>query len=359
MKRAVLCVTNPEHYIDQLDDYSIMIVNPKNTPARLDYLLSQSDWSLLITAQGEQYRDGGDYENERILWYTSGTTGDSKFCSFSQAQLDRASDNIVQEYRLDANDRYVSIMGLWHSHGQGMYWAARRAGCKIHFLDTANLRTMPDFGPTFISAIPDVLKTISRFEFDHLRFIRSGSSALPNNLYQQLTSKFHVPVIEVFGMTETLSTCFTNPLYGEQRLGTVGLPTGIRARINDGQLWIQGENVFTPEWYNTGDLAEQDEQGYYRILGRSVDQINVKGYKLNPVNIEQHLIGALPDIVECAVFGRDQVKCLYQGAVDTKQVNDVLTRLAPQCRPRVLLQVDAIPKNTIGKVSRSMLDSLY
>ena len=49
MKRAVLCVPDPENYIDQLDDYSIMIVNPKNTPARLGYLLDRADWSLLIT----------------------------------------------------------------------------------------------------------------------------------------------------------------------------------------------------------------------------------------------------------------------------------------------------------------------
>jgi acyl-coenzyme A synthetase/AMP-(fatty) acid ligase len=359
MKRAVLCVPNPEHYIDQLDDYSIMIVNPKNTPARLDYLLGHADWSLLITADGEQYRDGGNYENERVLWYTSGTTGDSKFCSFSQTQLDCASDNIIREYQLDVNDRYVGVMGLWHAHGQGLYWATRRVGCETHFLDAASLRLMSKLSPTFISAIPDILKPLTKFEFGSLRFIRSASSALPDNLYQELKSKFHVPVIEAFGMTEALSHCFTNPLYGEQRPGTVGLPSGIDARIANGQLWIRGDSVFTPHWYNTGDLAEQDDQGYYRILGRSVDQINVKGYKLNPVSMEQHLLRALPDIVECAVFGRDQVKCLYQGAVDPVQVVAVLTDLAPQCRPRVLLQVDAIPKNSIGKVSRSMLDSMY
>jgi acyl-coenzyme A synthetase/AMP-(fatty) acid ligase len=359
MKRAVLCVPNPEHYIDQLDDYSIMIVNPKNTPARLNYLLDRSDYSLLVTEQGEQYRSGGDYKNERVLWYTSGTTGDSKFCSFSQEQLDRASDNIIREYSLDVNDRYVSVMGLWHSHGQGLYWATKRAGCETHFLEPTNLRAMSNLAPTFISAIPDILKTVYRFEFEHLRFIRSASAAMPDNLYKQLKSKFHVPVIEAFGMTEALSHCFTNPLYGEQRLGRVGLPSGIQARIIDGQLWIQGDSVFTHEWYNTGDLAEQDEQGYYRILGRSVDQINVKGYKLNPVSIEQQLSRSLPDIIECAVFGRDQVKCLYQGAVDPKQVLDVLISLAPQCRPKILLQVDAIPKNSIGKVSRSMLDTMY
>jgi acyl-coenzyme A synthetase/AMP-(fatty) acid ligase len=359
MKRAVLCVPDPENYIDQLDNYSIMIVNPANPQTRLDYLLNKADWSLLITDQGEQYRDGGDYINERVLWYTSGTTGDSKFCSFTQEQLNQASDNIIREYALTANDRYVSVMGLWHAHGQGMYWATRRAECETHFLDVANLRLAPELSPTFISAIPDILKVTTRFKFDQLRFIRSASSPLPVTLYTELQSTFQVPIIEAFGMTEALSHCFGNPLYGEQRPGTVGVPSGIDARIVDGQLWIRGDTVCHNGWYDTGDLAEQDDAGYFRILGRSRDQINVRGYKLNPVSIENQLLKILPQLTECVIFGQDRVKCIYRGDVDTKTVNHALIMIASQCRPRILLQVDNIPKNPIGKISRSMLDSLY
>jgi hypothetical protein len=190
MKRVVLCVPDPWNYYDQFEHCCIMTVNPDNTPARQKYLLDSSDWSIKVTRNGVEYRDGGDYPNEKIFWYTSGTTGDSKFCSFSQAQLDRASDNIIQEYALDVNDRYVSVMGLWHAHGQGMFWATRRAGCETHFLDPTNLRPMSGHSPTFISAIPDILKTISRFDFDRLRFIRSASASMPDNLYQQLKSQY-------------------------------------------------------------------------------------------------------------------------------------------------------------------------
>jgi acyl-coenzyme A synthetase/AMP-(fatty) acid ligase len=160
-------------------------------------------------------------------------------------------------------------------------------------------------------------------------------------------------------MTEALSHCFGNPLYGEQRPGTVGVPSGIDARIVDGQLWIRGDTVCHNGWYDTGDLAEQDDAGYFRILGRSRDQINVRGYKLNPVSIENQLLKILPQLTECVIFGQDRVKCIYQGDVDTKTVNHALIMIASQCRPRILLQVDNIPKNPIGKISRSMLDSLY
>jgi acyl-CoA synthetase (AMP-forming)/AMP-acid ligase II len=359
MKRAVLCVPDPENYIDQLDDYSIMIVNPKNTPARLGYLLDRADWSLLITNQGEQHRAGSNYENERVLWYTSGTTGDSKFCSFSQAQLDRASDNIIQEYALDVNDRYVSVMGLWHAHGQGMFWATRRAGCETHFLDPTNLRPMSGHSPTFISAIPDILKTISRFEFDHLRFIRSASAAMPDNLYQQLKSKFDIPVVEAFGMTEALSHCFTNPLHGEQRMGTVGLPDDVEADIVNGELHICGSTVFTSGWYNTGDLAEQDDAGYYRIIGRSKDRISVRGYKLDPISVERQLAEQISNLGECVIFGAEKVNCIYTGDVDPGLVTRTLIQIHPACNPAFVQRHDAIPMGDSGKISRSWLKTKF
>ena len=239
MKRAVLCVRNPQDYIDQLQDYSIMIINPDSSESRNQYLLTKSDYSLLITNDGEQYRDGQDYPNERLFWYTSGTTGDSKFCSFSQEQLDLLSVKICRSYNITANDRYTSVMSLWHAHGQGFYWATRLAGCETHFLPIRDIRHLSKYSPTFITAVPDVLRVVGSTDIQNLRFIRSASAALPNTLYTHLKEKFNTPVIEAFGMTEALSHCFTNPLNGEQRIGTIGLPDGIEADVVEGQLYIR------------------------------------------------------------------------------------------------------------------------
>ena len=105
MKRAVLDVKNPQDYIGQLNDHSIMIINNGVTDLRKKYLIENSDYSLLITDQGVQYRNGKDYSDERVFWYTSGTTGDSKFYSFSQCQLDILAEKICQAYNITANDR--------------------------------------------------------------------------------------------------------------------------------------------------------------------------------------------------------------------------------------------------------------
>ena len=360
MKRAVLCVANPQDYIPKLDNYSIMIINPSATPARNQYLLSNSDWSLYITDAKEKHRDGADYPNERALWYTSGTTGDSKFCSFSQAQLDNMAKTICSSYNLTANDRYVSVMSLWHAHGQGFYWAAKQAGCETNYLSVKELRRLPEYSPTFITAIPDLLRVVGELDFDNnLRFIRGASSALPADVYKHLRYKFDIPVIEAFGMTEAMSHCFTNPLNGEQRVGTVGIPDGVDARIVNGHLEIQGFNVAYPGWYDTGDLAEQDEAGYYRILGRSKDQINVKGVKLNPLSLEKQLLEAIPGLVECVIFGSDRVKCLYIGNCNNDAIINFLITLGNCCRPTVLEQVESIPLTPGNKVSRTLLNSLY
>lgn len=356
MKRAVLCVPNPQDFIDQLDDYSIMIVNPASATARVQYLLDHADWSVKITDTAIEHRSGSDYGEERLFWYTSGTTGDSKFCSFTQAQLDHMCETIIKAYDITANDRYVGVMPLWHAHGQGFYWATRRAGCQVDFLTIKTIRNLEWFSPTFITAVPDLLRIVAQMNFDHLRFVRGASAPLPDQLFKHLQQQFGVPVIEAFGMTEALSHCFTNPLHGEQRMGTVGLPDGIEADIVDGELFIKGPSLFCNGWYNTGDLACQDSEGYFRILGRSQDQINVRGIKLNPVSLEKQIRTTVPGIKECVIFGSDSVKCLYTGDCDPGEIKNFLISLGVHCRPALLEQVDTIPLSPSEKISRSWLD---
>jgi acyl-coenzyme A synthetase/AMP-(fatty) acid ligase len=359
MKRAVLCVENPQDYIPQLNDYSIMIINPNAPEVRNRYLLENSDWSLYITQDGEKFREGADYPDERVLWYTSGTTGDSKFCSFTQAQLNNMAATIMRAYKLSSNDRYTSVMSLWHAHGQGFYWATQLAGCETTYLSMKEIRHFSDTNPTFITAIPDILKVAVELNFNNLRFIRSASAPLPDELYKSLSNKFNVPIIEAFGMTEAMSHCFTNPLEGQQRIGTIGLPDGIEAKIEDGHLYIKGFNVCYENWFDTGDLADQDELGYYRILGRSRDQINVKGSKLNPVSLERQLLESISGLQQCVIFGTDYVKCLFVGDCDKDIIKTFLMSLGRHCKPIVLEQIDAIPLNSAGKISRALLDSLF
>jgi acyl-coenzyme A synthetase/AMP-(fatty) acid ligase len=99
--------------------------------------------------------------------------------------------------------------------------------------------------------------------------------------------------------------------------------------------------------------------GYYRILGRVTDRITIKGYKLDPGSVENQLYNQLPNIGDVAVFGDNTVMCIYTGDIEEAVVRRTLIGIGTQCNPKFLLHVDAIPKNTAGKISRSMLKDLY
>ena len=149
-------------------------------------------------------------------------------------------------------------------------------------------------------------------------------------------------------------------MHGEQRIGTVGLPDGVEADIRGGHLWLRGSTICHAGWFDTGDLADQDSAGYYRILGRSKDQINIRGVKINPASLERQLLATVPAVGDCAIFGSDTVKCLYTGNVDPAIIRDFLTSLGSYCRPQVLQKIDAIPVSPpVGKVSRSWLNERY
>lgn len=362
MKRCVIISKEPSRWIEEFSNFSIMILNPSAPASYNQYLLENSDYSLLVTDSEIKERNGKDYPGEKLFWYTSGTTGNSKFYSFTAEQRDTLAKTICEAYSLTENDRYFGVMPLWHSHGQGMYWAVKQAGCECKFGSIKNHADRDKFEklqPTFLSSIPDMMPIIMKINLKHLRFVRTASSALADILYHQLKEKWNVPVIEAFGMTESLSHCFTNPLSGEQRIGTIGQPSGIEARIEKGHLLIKGPCVFTAEWYDTGDLVEQDEKGYFRLLGRHIDQINVLGMKINPLAVENHLLNQFPEIKHCVVFGTKKLKCLIQGDVDLIKIKNFLISLGEHYRPYLLEKIDIIPTNNSGKVSRKQLEALF
>lgn len=336
-----------------------MVVNPDSNPNRYKYLIENSDYSLLVTDTGVKERNGNDYPGEKVFWYTSGTTGDSKFYSFTQKQLDTVCETICSAYDITADDRYYGVMPLWHAHGQGLYWAVKHAGCESLFGTLRDVKKIQNFQPTFVSCIPDMLQVYNRMTLSDLRFIRTASGALPNKLYNDTHNQFQVPVIEAFGMTESLSHCFTNPLHGEQRIGTIGMPSGINARITNGELEIKGPTLFTSDWFSTGDLAEQDEAGYFRVLGRKQDQINVRGIKFNPLSLENQLFNQFENLQECAIFGEDRINCVFVGEVDSREISNFLGELNTNCNPKKVIQLTEIPKNASGKVSRRMLCEMF
>ena len=193
-------------------------------------------------------------------------------------------------------------------------------------------------------------------------------------------------------MTET-NMITSNPFEGERIAGTVGyaLP-GVEVKITNpdngddvqrgdiGMIEVRGPNVFQGYWnmpektaeelredgfFLTGDLATMGEDGRITIVGRAKDLVISGGYNIYPKEIED-LLNDQPGVSESAVygiphpdFGESVIAALVPegGAeIDVAQLQEVVERdLARFKQPRVYLVMDALPRNTMGKVQKNVL----
>jgi malonyl-CoA/methylmalonyl-CoA synthetase len=213
----------------------------------------------------------------------------------------------------------------------------------------------------------------------------SGSAALPVTTLERWREVTGHGLLERYGMTE-IGMALSNPLDGERRAGTVGLPLpGVEVRLTDddgnavatgdaGEIQVRGPGVFAeywrrPEatekafcdgWFLTGDLAVV-ENGRYRILGRSsVDIIKSGGEKISALEIEE-ILRTHPQIVDCAVVGVDDpewgqrvVAAVVSASGHHIDGNDLRewakARLAAHKVPKDVRTVRELPRNPMGKV---------
>jgi malonyl-CoA/methylmalonyl-CoA synthetase len=220
-----------------------------------------------------------------------------------------------------------------------------------------------------------------------LRLCVSGSAPLAPTLFSKFYAASGLEPLERYGATEVLMA-ISNPYDGKRKPGKVGIPLpGVEIRLaEDGEVLVRSPMVFsrywnrdieTTEslvdgWYHTGDIATQDDDGYFEIVGRSKELIISGGMNVYPKEIEQ-IIGQVDGVLEVGVIGLssrewgEQVTALVvPNAVDS-QSNDELEeaisavckeQLAPYKRPKKILFTERLPRNSLGKLIRSELAGL-
>jgi malonyl-CoA/methylmalonyl-CoA synthetase len=226
-----------------------------------------------------------------------------------------------------------------------------------------------------------------------MRLFISGSAPLLVDTHVQWLARTGHQILERYGMTETnMST--SNPDDGVRRAGTGGFPLpGVEAKIINegvqvpantiGVLWVRGANVFQgywqmPEktaeellpdgWFITGDLAKIDSDGYVTIVGRSKDLVITGGFNVYPKEVES-LIDDLPGVLESAVigvphsdFGEAVVALVVtqDGNISVQDISAALeSDLATFKKPKKIILVDELPRNTMGKVQKKALRETY
>jgi malonyl-CoA/methylmalonyl-CoA synthetase len=213
-----------------------------------------------------------------------------------------------------------------------------------------------------------------------LRLCISGSAPLAADLHARIAERCGQIVLERYGMTETVMIT-SNPLEGERRAGTVGLPLpGVELRLADEthEVLVRGPNVFAgylgrPDatreaftddgWFRTGDIGAIDDDGYLRIAGRAKELIITGGYNVYPREVED-VLRLYPGVADAAVVGTSSAEWgeIVTAFVETQEdvnVDDLVAfageRLAPYKRPRLVHVVTTLPRNRLGKVLRDQL----
>jgi malonyl-CoA/methylmalonyl-CoA synthetase len=330
--------------------------------------------------------DTASPEDPAQIGYTSGTTGAPKGAVLSHGNLLANSEALERAWRWTAGDRLVLALPLFHAHGlcnglHGTLLAGASAVILPAFDPDAVLDAARDHGATMFFGVPTMYHRLVRSprvaELGRLRLCVSGSAPLPADLHRELEAATGSVVLERYGMTET-NMLVSNPYDGERRAGTVGfaLP-GVEVRLaDDDGVEVRGPNVFggywqrpgadaeaftADGWLRTGDLAERDEDGYLRILGRSKELIITGGYNVHPREVED-VLAAHPDVTEVAVVGvpsdewGETVVAYVVGRPDPDALlAHAAAQLAPFKRPREIRYVDALPRNALGKVQKHLL----
>ena len=339
------------------------------------------------------------------ILYTSGTTGLSKGAMLSHDNLLSNALTLVDYWRFDDSDVLLHALPIFHTHG--LFVATNiilACGGSMIFLPRFNVDALIEQLPnaTSLMGVPTFYTRLladSRFTRElvaHMRLFVSGSAPMLAETHVEFEQLTGHRILERYGMTETNMNT-SNPYDGERRAGSVGfaLP-GSEIRITDadsgaelaagetGMIEVRGPNVFLGYWrkpektaeelradgfFITGDMGRIDDDGYLHILGREKDLVISGGYNIYPKQIETE-IDALDGIVESAVFGiadTDMGEVVAAAVVANADSGwdqqQLVAALAPSLAkfklPRLVVFVDELPRNAMGKVQKNLLRETY
>ncbi|MBO4311412.1 MAG: AMP-binding protein [Desulfovibrionaceae bacterium] len=365
-------------------------------------------WKTLLKTRERYAAEIREPEQDlALLQYTGGTTGVSKAAMLSHQNLAAQMQIIQSIIGGDASSKqytFLSIMPFFHVFGLvgNIILPALYAGTTIpvpRYTPGDLLRTIQKYRPNFFVGAPSVYmslmqqKDISKYDLTCIELCISGSAPFPKEAMVQFQKMTGAHITEGLGLTEASPCVAANPLYGLQKIGSVGTPLpGTELRIVDtetgtkvlgdnepGELIVRGPQVMLgywnrPEetaltlrngWLYTGDIAYRDEDGYYFIVDRKKDMAIVGGYNVYPHEVDEVLYEhpKVAEAVAVSVPHRTRGETLKAYIVPKKGETLTVPELVAHCRaklanykvPKFFEFRTELPKTLVGKVLRRVL----
>jgi carnitine-CoA ligase len=336
--------------------------------------------------------------------YTSGTTSRPKGCLITQANYVFVGECMARYVQLRPDDRHIVVLPLFHVNAQYYSTMATLAV-------GASMALMERFSASrWIHQCRRHQATVSSLFAAPIRMLRNqpptevdGDNALRVALFAQnvteaqlteFETRFNVPLVQLYGMTETIATPLMNPLYGQRRNMTIGLPTlGYEVRVVDerdrdvapgesGQIIVRGiqglslmlgyfqnptatADTIRGEWLYTGDTGRLEPDGYIAFVDRAKDMIKRAGENVSAGEIER-VVNEHPAVFDCAAIGipdavRDEAIKVFavlkegQALTEDDLIAYCATRLARFKVPSAVEFVAALPRTSVGKIQKHIL----
>lgn len=339
---------------------------------------------------------------------TGGTTGRPKAVTLSHANL---LANALQIKAWCGNrtgrDTFLAVIPFFHSYGLSTCATGgiAMAGTLIlhhRFQPETILDLIQTTRPSVFPAVPAMLHVLNQRLLEHpdkwnvrsLMWVISGGAPLMPETATEFAKYSGAQVVEGYGLSECSPVTHAGPLDGSAKLGTIGLPlpdtlaeivdseTGTRV-LNAGEvgeLIIRGPQVMLGYWNNreateqilrdgwlfTGDLAQRDEEGFFKIVDRKKDLIITSGFNVYPNDVE-YVLKQFPEVKDVAVVGVPDAQRgeIVKAIVVVKSKSHfhrhafekyMKENLAHHKVPRILELIEGdLPRNFLGKVLRRKL----
>lgn len=339
------------------------------------------------------------------LQYTGGTTGVSKGAMLTHRNLisnmEQISEWMIPKLR-EREELVITALPLYHIFALTVNcWAMLKIGARNILI--TNPRDMPSFLKdlkkypfTVITGVNTLFNGLlhqSKFEeidFKNLKVAVGGGMAVQRAVAQKWEDVTGVALAEGYGLSETSPVLTCNPIDGTERIGTIGLPVpstilkcideeGNEMKIGEpGEIVAKGpqvmpgywnrkeetEKAFIDGWFKTGDIGIEDADGFFSIVDRKKDMINVSGFNVYPNEIED-VVAQHPKVLEVAAIGvpnehSNEVVKIFVVKKDESLTKEELITFCKETLTRYKIPKEVefrteLPKSNVGKILRKEL----
>src|SRR5258706_889108 len=346
-----------------------------------------------------------DSEDVTVLQYTGGTTGISKGAQLSHRNLIAHNEMIAYWFKPLMTDKeqeiVITALPMDHIFAVSvnltlMYYSGLRNILITNPRDMNGFcKELKKYKFSIILGVNTLFNgmlnhpTFNTLDFSHLKGAVGGGMAVQDAVatkWQEITGS---PLVEGYGLSETSPVLCCNPLDGNQKRGTIGLPmpsTEVAIFDDNGNQLAQGEIgeicargpqvmrgywqkdnegvFFAKEWFRTGDIGLMDADGFFKIVDRKKDMIKVSGFNVFPNEIE-NVIASHPKVLEVAAIGVPDAKSGEVIKVFIVKKDQSLTEeeLKAFCHenltnykvPKYFVFRTELPKTNVGKILRRVL----